>query len=461
MKGKFLLVLSGFMVISGVVLLVLSANRPVTLLIDGIPLQTQTRSFTTGKILAEANLSLSPHDRVIPALNSFIGWNGVIQIRHAGLIQIWLPGKGVIGQYYSTQRMAANILADQGIRLYPGDEIFWNGKKVSPDQTLPFSPVYTLQFSPAQTWMIVENDRAQYAQAGYGTLSNALWQNGVRLTVSDQVSLPLWASFPGPSVITIKHAAPLLIHTSNGDIQAFSAAETVGQALVDAHISLQGTDYSFPPEDQPIPPDRQIEIVRVRESLLLEQTTIPFSREYVSDPNTELDQQAVIQVGQYGVQVTRWRLRYENENETNRFVDSDWTASLPQNELVGLGTKAVIRTVDGPNGPLEYWRAVTVYATSYSPCNSGADRCYPNTAGGAKVQQGIVAVTRSWYNLMAGQQVYIPGYGIATISDIGGGIPGRRWIDVAYTDDTYVPWHSEVTMYFLTPIPATIPYDLP
>jgi len=62
---------------------------------------------------------------------------------------------------------------------------------------------------------------------------------------------------------------------------------------------------------------------------------------------------------------------------------------------------------------------------------------------------------------MRGQRVYIPGYGFGTIADAGGGIPGQYWIDLGYTDDTYVPWHQNVTMYFLTPIPSTIPYTLP
>ena len=43
----------------------------------------------------------------------------------------------------------------------------------------------------------------------------------------------------------------------------------------------------------------------------------------------------------------------------------------------------------------------------------------------------------------------------------GGGFPGKYWIDLAYTDDAYVPWSSYVTIYFLTPVPKTIPWILP
>ncbi len=65
------------------------------------------------------------------------------------------------------------------------------------------------------------------------------------------------------------------------------------------------------------------------------------------------------------------------------------------------------------------------------------------------MQRGVIAVIRSWYYEMKGQAVYIPGYGYATIEDVGGGIPGKDWIDLGYSDTDYQPWHQWVTMYFL------------
>jgi hypothetical protein len=49
---------------------------------------------------------------------------------------------------------------------------------------------------------------------------------------------------------------------------------------------------------------------------------------------------------------------------------------------------------------------------------------------------------------------------VGTIADTGGGIPGRKWIDLGYEDDDYVSWHNWVTVYFLTPVPEYIPYIL-
>jgi hypothetical protein len=34
------------------------------------------------------------------------------------------------------------------------------------------------------------------------------------------------------------------------------------------------------------------------------------------------------------------------------------------------------------------------------------------------------------------------------------------WIDVAYSNEDYVGWHRYTTLYFLTPVPADVPWIL-
>jgi hypothetical protein len=74
--------------------------------------------------------------------------------------------------------------------------------------------------------------------------------------------------------------------------------------------------------------------------------------------------------------------------------------------------------------------------------------------------KGIVALRYSWYLNMGGQQLYVPGYGYATVGDVCGGCVGKPWIDLGYDEDNYQPWSSWVTVYFLTPVPANILYTL-
>ena len=241
-----------------------------------------------------------------------------------------------------------------------------------------------------------------------------------------------------------------------------TAAKTVAEVLVEAGLSLQGADYSIPDAQSLIPEDGHIRVVRVREEFTLTQTNIPFSVDYIQSDQVELDQREVVQAGEFGVEVTRTRVIYEDEQEVSRVEEVTWVAKEPKDQLTGLGTQVVVRTMDTPNGPIEYWRAVNVYATSYSPCRLGIENyCSSGTASGLTAQHGVIAVTRAWYNLMLGQRLYVPGYGIGVVGDIGGGIPGKYWIDLAYSDDDYVAWHQNVTVYFLTPVPENIAWILP
>ena len=109
-----------------------------------------------------------------------------------------------------------------------------------------------------------------------------------------------------------------------------------------------------------------------------------------------------------------------------------------------------------------------MYATVYSPCESGTGGCSYGTASGARAGKGIVAVDYSIYSYLAGMQVYIPGYGIATIGDTGGGpiietafgVPRTKWIDLGFNEGEMIDMSGWVTVYFLAPAPAEVPYFL-
>jgi 3D (Asp-Asp-Asp) domain-containing protein len=244
------------------------------------------------------------------------------------------------------------------------------------------------------------------------------------------------------------------------EILIHSAAETVGQALAQAGIPLQGLDYSLPAEEAPLPTDGFVHLVRVQEEIVLNTIEIPFDNDYVPDPTLELDLRRVIAPGEPGLQVQRQRVRYEDGVEIQRTVEGEWIARQPRNAEVGYGTQVVIRSLATPAGTIEYWRAIQVYATSYRPC-------YPNgycsyaTAMGTTLHKGVVAVIHSWYNVMAGQSIYVPDYGVGRIEDWGLGIPGRDWIDLGFDETDFENWHWSVTMYFLTPVPDNIPWILP
>jgi 3D (Asp-Asp-Asp) domain-containing protein len=158
---------------------------------------------------------------------------------------------------------------------------------------------------------------------------------------------------------------------------------------------------------------------------------------------------------------------YEDGVEVSRNTESKTTIRAPQTRIVAGGSQIVLAPVGG-NIPNDYWLAVEMFATVYSPCASGTGGCSFSTASGAPAGYGIVAVDYSIYSYLAGMQVYIPGYGVATIGDTGGGpiietalgVPRTRWIDLGFDEGGMVDMTGWVTVYFLAPAPAEIPYFL-
>jgi 3D (Asp-Asp-Asp) domain-containing protein len=262
--------------------------------------------------------------------------------------------------------------------------------------------------------------------------------------------------------VSIRRAQPITVKIGETTISGMSASLTVGEALQDAGVPLQNLDISLPPDDASLPENREIEVVRVREDVMVMTDEVAYENEYVEDPNTLLDQVSVIQPGQVGIVASRERVRYENGEAVERLAQDSWQASEARDGVLGYGTKVEIRTevVDGIT--IEYWRKKTVYATSYEPCDNQGN-CWDGTAGGYPLQMGIVAVTPQWYSVpnglaMADLPVYVPGYGRAIIGDVGGGIPGTPWIDLAYRPEDNFTWDAHwTTMYFLTPVPDTYP----
>jgi 3D (Asp-Asp-Asp) domain-containing protein len=180
-----------------------------------------------------------------------------------------------------------------------------------------------------------------------------------------------------------------------------------------------------------------------------------------------LGQKETIQPGVNGLAMIRSRIRYEDGKEVSRKTESKTVLREPQVRIVKSGEKIALAPVGG-SIPSDYWLETQMYATVYSPCQSGTGGCSYSTASGARAGYGIVAVDYSIYSYLAGMKVYIPGYGVATIGDTGGGpviesalgVSRTKWIDLGFNEGQIRDMTGWVTVYFLAPAPAEVPYFL-
>ncbi len=438
------------------------AHRPVSISVDGVSQVVETRALTVGWALKDSGIPLSELDEISPPLTQNLPWDGAaIEIRRPRPVSVWVDGEGLLKTWWSTGRVPADLLAAAGVTLAKTDRLLWNGAPVALDQALPLADDYLLQVMRAGKASININDDPKNVASLGPTLGQALWDLGLRLTPLDELSLPFDTPLSKAQSLTVRLAVPVRVAVDGTQVSGRSPAQTVGQALAQVGVSLQGLDFSDPAADQPLPADGRVRVVRVREAVELQQTSIPYKVENVADPNTELDQVSLVQAGQAGVKLARVRVRYEDGKEVSRQKEAEWVASQPRNQKTGYGTKIVIRTLDTPDGKIEYYRKVTVYATSFAPCNfiQFIGHCSYTTAAGYPLQKGVIGVGEAWYNLMKGWGVYVDGYGTARVGDYGY-VPGF-WVDLGYSDADFVNWHRNTTLYFLTPVPANVPWVLP
>jgi resuscitation-promoting factor RpfB len=231
-------------------------------------------------------------------------------------------------------------------------------------------------------------------------------------------------------------------------------------------MPLEGLDTSQPAETAPLPADGRIQLRRVLETVALTEKSIPFTTRTELSADVDLDQQSLLQGGETGLAIARTRIRLQDGVEISRQAESETIVRPPQDRVIGYGSRIVIKTTTVDGVTFQYWRAVTVYATSYSPCRSAgvAGKCYYYTSNRTPVQKGEIGMVYSWYLLFGSQPVYIPGYGNATVEDVGGGAPAGNhyWVDLGYSDNDFVEWGQWVTLYFLLPVQEPNPgYILP
>ena len=359
------------------------------------------------------------------------------------------------------ERVPSALFNQAGITLAPNDRVLLNGLLIAIAQPITSYPI-NLQIRRAVALTLNTPDGDQQIQSSAFTVGEALQELGYWLRAGDKVEPSLGSPITDGMTITVTSPRELTVSIDGKALQILSSARTVGEALAEAGIPLLGLDYSVPAETEreALPSDGQIRVVRVNESLLLVQKPIPFESDLQASAEVPLDQTQILQPGENGLTVQRIRIRYEDGNEISRVTEDETMVRPPKTRLLGYGTKVEIKTATADGVEIEYWRAVQMYATAYSPCRSGVDKCFSGTSSGKSLRKGMVGLRYDWYLSMQGQPLYIPGYGFASVEDVCGGCVGKPWIDLGYSDNDYEQWNSWVTVYFLTPVPANVIYVL-
>lgn len=444
--------LAGILALAGLAALYATTEKHVTLVVDGAPRTLSTHARTVQGVLREAGLVLGSNDRLNPAPGSAVHDEQIVELTTAGPVLVDGPAGQV--RLMTVEVTPADILASAGLRLFPGDRLWVDGAPAELTESRPGPRPTRLRVVPGRQIAVVDGGTVTTIRSAAPSVGDALWEAGIFVFVGDRVEPAVHESLEGVDSITIGRSVPLSIRVDGSTIHTRATAATVGEALAEARVVLIGLDFTQPTLDEDVPASGEIRVVRVEERVEVEEKPLPFDTAFQPIEDLEIDNQKVIESGAYGVVANRVRVRIEDGQEIQRFVEGDWVARQPEPRVIGYGTQIIPRSINTDDGPIEYCRALTMYATSYSPSRAGVPPDAKNfgiTASGKPLTRGLVAIDRSL--IPFGTQMYVPGYGFAEAADTGGGVR-NRWIDLGYDDDNYVAWHQYVTVYFLCPLPG-------
>ena len=341
------------------------------------------------------------------------------------------------------------------------DRIQFQGVDLPPDFSLPPYQNYTLQIRRSHRITVITPDGQIEIESSASNVGQVLSQTGLQLYSADYIDPPLETPINSDLTVVYRPARNLTITEAGNVFLIRSSQPTVGQVLSSAGMGLTGLDLSLPADSEALPINGQIKITRIKETVSVSEKHSPYITQYEYSVTQPAGEQKVIQPGEQGLTFVRIRTRYEDGAEASKIIEASLEIRKPKNRVIGLSTQLAVTTIDTPDGQFQYWKAAQMYTTSYSPCRSGTSKCSYGTASGLQVKHGIVALIPSLFNILSGSKVYIPGYGVGVIGDVGGGFPdGRLWIDLGYSDDDYQSWSGLHLVYFLAPAPASIPPGL-
>ena len=442
---------------------------PITLVVDGQAHTVRTNQRSIENILREDGVKIDEGDIVGPAFGATLTDDqSTIIVQHARPVTVMVDGQ--THHFRSQAATLKDILKEAGTSIGAFDQVLVNGQPIERAQNtsylIPRDPrdlsLLRIEVQHAvPVTLKLSSGLVQQLQTPAKTVGQVLDEANVLLYLADRITPTVTSPITPGLTIEVEQSLPINIDLDGRTIKTRTLRHTVGDVLSDLGVMLIGEDYTQPVSDAPVEANGTVKVIRVHEEILVEQEAIPYDTLQIPDPNMEIDTSAV-KDGESGVQQKRTVIRFENGQEVARSTDPDFVVlKAPVTKELRYGTKIVIRTLDTPNGPIEYWRKVRAYATSYSAATSGTPttaRWYGVTATGLPMRKGLVAVDPSVINL--GTKLYVAGYGVGLAADTGGGVRGK-WVDLGYDDNNLQGWWWWVDVYLLTPMPSQINYQLP
>lgn len=261
-----------------------------------------------------------------------------------------------------------------------------------------------------------------------------------------------------------------IVFPEDYEITVMTSSVLVSDILSENHIIVLPDEIVYPKEDDKIDFTKTITIskateekkiiaeevesvtteellgkyVTVTEKIIVEQTEIPYETitKDVSTEGTET-KDSVIQEGKNGLKETKYKVKYQDEEEIERTVISETIVTEPVNKIIQISTKIVSRSSNrnATFSPSTIEASVagktpkvtTLNTSAYCSCAKCTGKTNGITSSGAKAKEWYTVAAGSGYPV--GTVIYIPALadkpngGWFVVEDRGGAISNNR-IDI-------------------------------
>lgn len=276
------------------------------------------------------------------------------------------------------------------------------------------------------------------------SIGQALGQLGISVSKDDYISASMEDELntDGTNVLMIKRAVPLKLVIDGQTQDIMSYRDTVSEVVKDNGITMGELDrFEGVKAEDAVTSGMTVRIVRVKEELLAEQESVPYT--VVEQPSKTMNsgEKKTINEGENGILEKYYKITYEDGKTVARDYVEEKLVKEPVNKLVEYGT---VQNFKNSRGELVRYSKVlkfkaTAYTASFADTGKNpGDWGFGITYTGLKVREGVIAVDPSVIPL--GTKVYVevpgsqPDYGFAIAADTGSAIKGNL-IDL-YFDTT-------------------------
>ncbi|GAB4553147.1 MAG: hypothetical protein OHK0023_21920 [Anaerolineae bacterium] len=317
----------------------LIAAKSVILVINGVRYDVRTHQQNVAGFIREAGIFLDSADRLNVSLDTPLYNQIVIQLDKAR--QILLEADGVSRRIYTHLTDVQAILLEANVIVGLYDQVVVDGL---PLEDVPNRQPRHIRVMRARTITLQDGAQSITRQSVAQTVAEVLAEAKLPLYVADQISPPLGAPLADDQRIVIRRSVPVVIAVDGRTVISRSAAETVGECLLESGVILIGLDYTIPDETAPLTPDLTIQVVRVTEEDQVEREEIAYEQVYQPDTTIPPQTTRLIQSGINGLLERRIRVRREDGIIVSRSQPEIVIVRDPQNEIIGIGATPALVT---------------------------------------------------------------------------------------------------------------------